>query len=66
MIDNELIDTLTPFGIITRFGLFKPIYYPTSFFGHFGRDYVRTTDGGINLGYFPWEEIDGNITEKFK
>lgn len=36
----------TPFGIINRFGLDKPIFRPTAAYGHFGRD------------EFPWEQLD--------
>ena len=36
---------LSPRAIIERFGLNKPIYYPTSCYGHFGRM------------EFPWEKI---------
>lgn len=36
---------LSPQAIIERFGLDKPIYYPTSCYGHFGREEL------------PWEKI---------
>lgn len=36
----------TPFGIINRFGLYKPIFRPTAAYGHFGRN------------EFPWEQLD--------
>jgi S-adenosylmethionine synthetase len=47
---QELMD-LTPRGIRTHLGLNKPIYTPTSSYGHFGRD--PAPDGG-----FSWEKID--------
>jgi len=37
---------LTPSGIITKFDLKRPIYYPTAAYGHFGRS------------EFPWEALD--------
>ncbi len=45
---------LTPNGIITALNLLRPIYTPTSAYGHFGRD-------DIDL---PWERLD--MTEKIK
>ncbi len=36
----------TPFGIITRFGLNRPIFTQTAAYGHFGRS------------EFPWEQLD--------
>ncbi|MBR9918320.1 methionine adenosyltransferase [bacterium] len=36
----------TPKGIISRFGLKRPIYKPTAAYGHFGRE------------EFPWEKLD--------
>ena len=45
---------LTPSGIIKKFGLKNPIYYPTSTYGHFGRKpYI---ENGIQ--FFGWEVID--------
>jgi S-adenosylmethionine synthetase len=37
---------MTPAGIIRRFDLKRPIYFPTAAYGHFGRD------------EFPWEKLD--------
>jgi S-adenosylmethionine synthetase len=42
---------LTPRGIRTALGLNKPIYVPTSAYGHFGR--TPTADG-----HFSWEKTD--------
>jgi len=42
---------LTPRGIRNRLGLDRPIYAPTSAYGHFGR---RPDDDG----HFPWERTD--------
>jgi S-adenosylmethionine synthetase len=47
---NELMD-LSPRGIRTHLGLNKPIYTPTSSYGHFGRD---PEEGGA----FSWERTD--------
>jgi S-adenosylmethionine synthetase len=47
---NELMD-LSPRGIRTHLGLNKPIYTPTSSYGHFGRDPEPN-------GAFSWERID--------
>lgn len=52
---NKLFD-LTPSGIIKTLNLKNPIYEPTSFFGHFGRDSYDN--------YFPWERLD--MVEKIK
>ncbi|MBK26472.1 MAG: methionine adenosyltransferase [Halobacteriovorax sp.] len=41
---NEVFD-MRPKGLIERLDLLKPIYNPTSSYGHFGRD-------------FPWEKLD--------
>ncbi len=46
--------TLTPRGIITSLGLTNPIFRPTAYHGHFGRD-PYTKDG---LDYFTWEKTD--------
>lgn len=54
---GELVD-LTPKGIRRRLGLDKPIYLPTSAYGHFGRE--PTADGG-----FSWERTD-NLAAEFK
>jgi S-adenosylmethionine synthetase len=47
---NELMD-LSPRGIRTHLGLNKPIYTPTSSYGHFGRDPEPS-------GAFSWEKTD--------
>jgi len=39
---------LTPYGIIASLDLLRPIYLPTSCYGHFGREDV----------VFPWEKLD--------
>ena len=52
--ENKIVDIvqnvfdLTPFGIIESLGLLNKKYFPTSVFGHFGRD-------GSN---FSWEQVD--------
>ena len=48
---SENID-LSPSGIRKHLGLDKPIYTPTSVYGHFGRDYCQKT------GCFSWEKVD--------
>jgi len=40
----------TPKGIIERFDMLKPIYYPTAFHGHFGNP------------NFPWEHLNNEFT----
>jgi S-adenosylmethionine synthetase len=47
---NEMMD-LSPRGIRTHLGLNKPIYTPTSSYGHFGRDPEPS-------GAFSWERTD--------
>jgi S-adenosylmethionine synthetase len=47
---NELMD-LSPRGIRTHLGLNKPIYTPTSSYGHFGREPEPN-------GAFSWEKTD--------
>ncbi len=47
---RQMVD-LTPEGIIDRLKLRRPIYRPTSAFGHFG----RTPD---KQGHFSWEKLD--------
>lgn len=42
---NEVFD-MRPKALIDRLGLLKPIYSPSSAYGHFGRD------------IFPWEKLD--------
>jgi S-adenosylmethionine synthetase len=41
---------LKPAEIVSQLKLLRPIYEPTSAYGHFG----RKTDGG----HFPWEKTD--------
>ena len=48
---------LTPAGIIKQLKLQNPIYFPTSSYGHFGRN--STVDG-----FFTWEQLD--YTEELK
>jgi len=50
---------LTPGGIIATLDLKRPIYYPTSVHGHFGRN---PGDGGT--GTFTWEQTDMAATLK--
>ncbi len=47
---NELMD-LSPRGIRTHLGLNRPIYTPTSSYGHFGREPEAN-------GAFSWERLD--------
>lgn len=49
---RSLVD-LTPKGIRTHLGLNKPIYAPTSAYGHFGRK-----AGEAGAGTFSWEAVD--------
>ena len=52
--ENKIVDIvqnvfdLTPFGIIESLGLLNKKYFPTSVFGHFGRDSSN----------FSWEQVD--------
>ena len=52
----EVMD-LTPRGIRTHLQLNRPIYLPTSRYGHFGRT------PGVD-GAFPWEKTD--LADKLK
>jgi S-adenosylmethionine synthetase len=52
----ELFD-LSPRGIIEHLGLRKPIYVPTSAYGHFGRNPTEK-------GHFTWEKTD--LVDSFK
>ncbi len=47
---------LSPYGIRKHLNLHRPIYVPTSSYGHFGRE--------AKDGLFPWEAID--LTEKLR
>lgn len=53
---NQLVD-LSPRGIRTMLKLNKPIYTPTSSYGHFGRT-------PTNEGHFSWEKLD--LVEKLQ
>ena len=48
---NSYVD-LSPNGIKTYLNLDKPIYQPTSTYGHFGREFNPET------GCFSWEKTD--------
>lgn len=62
IINKYYLDMFTPSRIMYRFSLNSPIYYPTSFFGHFGRDAI-SADGKM---FFPWEEINKSLTAMFE
>jgi S-adenosylmethionine synthetase len=49
---------LTPRGIITALDLRKPIYSPTSAYGHFGRMPERVGNGKRGGTTFTWERTD--------
>lgn len=57
----ELFD-MTPYGIITKLDLKKPIYLSTARYGHFGDVGNSSNDGG-----YPWEKTDmvGKIHDVF-
>jgi len=57
----ELFD-MTPYGIITKLDLKKPIYLNTARYGHFG-----DVGNSSNDGEYPWEKTDvvGKILEAF-
>jgi len=57
----ELFD-MTPYGIITKLDLKKPIYLNTARYGHFGDVGNSSNDGG-----YPWEKTDmvGKIHDVF-
>jgi S-adenosylmethionine synthetase len=54
---REVFD-LTPRGIIDALGLRKPIYSPTSAYGHFGRTPKRVGRGRSAATTFTWERTD--------
>jgi S-adenosylmethionine synthetase len=54
---REVFD-LTPAGIIEALDLRKPIYRPTSAYGHFGREPKRIAAKGRTMTYFSWERLD--------
>jgi S-adenosylmethionine synthetase len=53
----EVFD-LTPAGIIGALDLRKPIYSPTSSYGHFGREPKRIGNGTSGKTLFSWELTD--------
>ena len=60
----QKIFDMTPYGIIKRFNLKKPIYQPTATYGHFGRELPDAKVEGIKVSFFPWEKLD--YVEKIK
>jgi S-adenosylmethionine synthetase len=54
---REVFD-LTPRAIIDSLDLCKPIYGPTSAYGHFGRTPQELRNGSGSLTYFSWERLD--------
>ena len=69
VIENDLKNHITPFGIINYFKLYNPIFYPTSFFGHFGRDCIDLASKDnprVSIKFFPWEEINEDIKQLFR
>ena len=60
----QKIFDMTPYGIIKRFNLKKPIYQPTATYGHFGRELPDATVLGRKVSFFPWEKLD--YVEKIK
>ena len=57
---NNMLESFSLGNIIDKFNLKKPIFYPTSAYGHFGRKVVETQD----MVLFPWEKLD--LTDAFK
>ena len=49
---------LTPRGIISALKLRKPIYSPTSAYGHFGRKPATARVEGKKVDFFTWERTD--------
>ncbi|MDP1858800.1 MAG: methionine adenosyltransferase domain-containing protein, partial [Gemmatimonadaceae bacterium] len=49
---------LTPGDIIKALDLRKPIYSPTSAYGHFGRTPERIGSGKLAATTFSWERLD--------
>ncbi len=60
----QKIFDMTPYGIIKRFNLKRPIYQPTASYGHFGRELPNATVLGRKVSFFPWEKLD--YVEKIK
>ncbi|MBS72256.1 MAG: methionine adenosyltransferase [Thermoplasmata archaeon] len=59
---NELVMEVfdfTPRGIIDKLDLLRPIYFPTSSGGHFGRP---PGDGST----FPWEQLDDGLLDRLR
>ena len=56
-IAREIFD-VRPGMIIKNLDLLRPIYVPTSSYGHFGREYKN--------GYFPWEKINEYLVKILK
>jgi S-adenosylmethionine synthetase len=54
---REVFD-LTPRGIITALKLRKPLYSPTSAYGHFGRKPHSARVAGKAVDFFTWERTD--------
>src|SRR3984957_12620956 len=54
----EQVFDLTPAGIIAALDLRKPIYSPTSSYGHFGRTPERIGNGTSGKTLFSWERTD--------
>jgi len=49
---------LKPREMIRHLGLLKPIYQPTSAYGHFGREPYAKRVGKQMIGFFNWEKTD--------
>jgi S-adenosylmethionine synthetase len=55
---KEVFD-FKPESIIKDLNLRKPIFLPTSRYGHFGREVVtKVLDTGESVKFFPWEGSD--------
>src|ERR1700722_4289658 len=54
----EQVFDLTPAGIIAALDLRKPIYSPTSSYGHFGRTPQHIGNGTSGKTLFSWEQTD--------
>jgi S-adenosylmethionine synthetase len=54
---QEVFD-LTPRGIMEALDLRKPIYSPTSAYGHFGRTPEKMKFNGVGATTFTWERTD--------
>src|ERR1051325_9174565 len=54
---REVFD-LTPRGIISALDLRRPIYSPTSAYGHFGRKPQKVGNGKNGVTLFSWERTD--------